>query len=131
MLYIDQLNQVGFPYDAPSNGTLDLVTENITLAELCGLFLRNFNAEQYILPWDFSIQKPLSTVNDTANAGPSSLALCSRGQSERHNMDEFPVAIHLIYRKLSGYPTPRNCLSAHKELCTIYCHCKVVTISRL
>ncbi|MCJ1269531.1 hypothetical protein MMC22_009423 [Lobaria immixta] len=93
MLYIDQLNQVTFSYDAPSNGTLDLVTENITLVDFCRLLLRNSNAEQYILPWDFSIQKLLPTANDTANA--------ARALWHFAHKDECPIS----YPEIVSLPT--------------------------
>ena len=65
ILYIDQPNQVGFSYDVPSNGTLDLVTGDVTLAD----FSEDIPAQNntfYV--GTFPTQNPFSTANDTTNA---------------------------------------------------------------
>lgn len=65
MLYIDQPNQVGFSYDIPSNGTLDELTGNITLADFSN-GIPTQNNTFYV--GTFPSQSPLSSANDTTNA---------------------------------------------------------------
>lgn len=65
MLYIDQPNQVGFSYDVPSNGTLDTLRGEITLADFSQGIPKQNNT---FFVGTFPTQNPLSTANDTTNA---------------------------------------------------------------
>jgi hypothetical protein len=65
MLYIDQPNQVGFSYDSLINGTLDVLTGDITPGDFSsGIPTPN----QTLLVGTFPTQNPNTTANNTAFA---------------------------------------------------------------
>lgn len=65
MLYIDEPNQVGFSYDIPSNGTLNVTTAEITLTD----FLHGVpDQTNTFLVGTFPSQKPSNSANGTTNA---------------------------------------------------------------
>ncbi|KAI5779171.1 Alpha/Beta hydrolase protein [Geopyxis carbonaria] len=65
MLYIDQPNQVGFSYDVPTNGTLDVSTSETTPADFAAGVPRTNTT---FLVGTFPSQNPAATANTTENA---------------------------------------------------------------
>ncbi|KAI9781133.1 MAG: hypothetical protein M1835_004356 [Candelina submexicana] len=65
MLYIDQPVQVGFSYDVPTNGTLDLTSGNVTVQDFSAGVPQQNNT---FLVGTFGSQSQNLTANDTSNA---------------------------------------------------------------
>ncbi len=65
MLYLDQPVQVGFSYDVPTNGTLDLTSGNVTVEDFSAGVPEQNNT---FLVGTFGSQIQNSTANNTSNA---------------------------------------------------------------
>ena len=66
MLYIDQPDQTGFSYDTPMNGTLDLLTGDVTLLK-DGDPIPQQDLSQTLVG-TLPSQNPRNTANNSANA---------------------------------------------------------------